>query len=266
MPASTRLKEFAAVTGATGAIGFAIAAQLAKQGYHLVLISRNPEKCSQSVEKIKNLTGNDNVRFEIADLSKLTSIQSLTASWTGPLHILINNAAISPPNRLETTEGIELQFATNVLGYFWMTKFFSPLLIDSSPARVVNVASYWAGGLDFKDLEFKKRIYHNHESYRQSKQANRMLTPIFARNFEHAGVTVNSCHPGDVNSTLSNSLGFGGSQSPAEGAETPTWLASSETVQDVTGKYFERKKETYCPFSSDLLKAQQLFEICQTYT
>ena len=265
MSALPRAKEIAAVTGATGAIGFAIAAQLAEQGFHVVLISRNPDKCSQSVEKIKNITGNDNVRFKIADLSKKASIQALAASWTVPLHILVNNAAISPPDRLETTEGIEMQFATNVLGYFWMTEFFSRKLIDSSPARVVNVASYWAGGLDLKDLEFKKRIYHNHESYRQSKQANRMLTPIFARNFEHAGVTVNSCHPGDVNSSLSNSLGFGGSQSPAEGAETPTWLASSEAVRDVTGKYFERKKETDCPFSRDLLKAQQLYGICQTY-
>ncbi len=266
MSASPRAKEIAAVTGATGAIGFAIAAQLAEQGFHVVLVSRNLEKCSQSVEKIKNITGNNNVRFEIADLSKQTSIQSLAASWTGPLHVLVNNAAISPPKRLETTEGIELQFATNVLGYFWMTKFFSPLLIESSPARVVNVSSYWAGGLDAKDLEFKKRIYHNHESYRQSKQANRMLTPIFSSILEHSGVTVNSCHPGDVNSSLSNSLGFGGSQSPAEGAETPTWLASSEAVRDVTGKYFERKEETVCPFSSDLSKARQLYEICQTYT
>ena len=266
MPASSRSKEFAAVTGSTGAIGFAIAEQLAAQGCHVVLIARNPEKCSRSVEKIKNITGNSDVHFKIADLSNRMSIQSLASSWDRPLHILINNAAISPPNRMETTGGIELQFATNVLGYFWMTEFFSPILIKSSPARIVNVASYWAGDLDLKDLEFKKRNYHNHESYRQSKQANRMLTPVFARNLEGTSVTVNACHPGDVNSSLSNSLGFGGSQTPSEGAETPIWLASSESVQNVTGKYFERKKETNCPFSHDFLKAQQLYEICQSYT
>ncbi len=266
MSASPRSIEFAAVTGATGAIGYAIAEQLAAQGYHVVLVTRNPEKSSRSVAKIKNKTGNNNVRFEIADLSDRKSVQSLAASWNGPLHILINNAAISPPNRLETDEGIELQFATNVLGYFWMTDFFTPILIDSSPSRVVNVASYWAGGLDLRDLEFKLRSYHNHESYRQSKQANRMLTPIFARNLERAGVTVNACHPGDVNSTLSNSLGFGGNQSPTEGAKTPVWLASSERVRKFTGKYFERQIETHCTFSSDLLRAQTLYEICQSYT
>ena len=266
MSASPGPNKFAAVTGATGAIGNAIAAQLAAQGYHVVLITRNPEKSSQTVAEIKKKTGNNNVHFVIADLSKRMSIQSLAASWTGPLHILVNNAAISPPNRRETTEGIELQFATNVLGYFWMTEFFSPILIDSSPARVVNVASYWAGGLDLEDLEFKMRSYHNHESYRQSKQANRMLTPIFARNLDRAGVTVNACHPGDVNSSLSNSLGFGGSQSPDEGAKTPVWLAASKSVHNITGKYFEHQKETYCPYGSDLLKAQQLYEICQSYT
>jgi retinol dehydrogenase-13 len=266
MSASPRSKEFAAVTGATGAIGNAIAAQLAAQGYHVVLITRNPEKSSQTVAEIIKKTGNNNVHFKIADLSNRVSIKSLAASWTGPLHILVNNAATSPPNRVETTEGIELQFATNVLGYFWMTEFFSPILIDSSPARIVNVASYWAGGLDLKDLEFKIRSYHNHESYRQSKQANRMLTPIFARNLEPAGVTVNACHPGDVNSSLSNSLGFGGSQSPDEGAKSPVWLATSKSVHNITGKYFEFQKETLCPYGRDLLKAQQLYEICQSYT
>ncbi len=266
MPASPHSKEYAAVTGATGAIGNAIASQLAALGYNVVLITRNPEKSYRAVEKIKNNTGNNNVRFEIADLSNQISIQSLASSWTGPLHILVNNAAISPPNRLETTKGIELQFATNVLGYFWMTEFFTPILVGSSPARVINISSYWAGGLDLEDLEFESRSYHNHESYRQSKQANRMLTPIFARNLAYAGVTVNACHPGDVNSSLSNSLGFSGSQSPDEGAKTPVWLATSESVHNITGKYFENQKKTNCPFSNDLLKAQRLYDICQSYT
>ena len=266
MSASLRSKIFAAVTGATGSIGSAIASKFAAQGFNVVLIARNPEKSSQSVDEIKNITGNNNVRFEIADLSNRSDIQSLASSWAEPLHILVNNAAISPQNRLETPEGIELQFATNVLGYFWMTEFFSPILIESSPARVVNIASYWAGGLDLKDLEFKIRNYHNHESYRQSKQAIRMLTPIFARNLERVGIAVNSCHPGDVNSSLSNSLGFGGNQSPDEGAKTPVWLAASKSVHNITGKYFEHQKETYCPYGSDLLKAQQLYENCQSYT
>lgn len=94
--------------------------------------------------------------------------------------MLINNAACTPRTRQETPEGIELQFATNVLGYYWLIDGFTEILKASAPARVINVASYWAGGLDISDLEFKRRSYDNGKAYRQSKQANRMLSAAFA--------------------------------------------------------------------------------------
>jgi hypothetical protein len=66
---------------------------------------------------------------------------------------LINNAAYTPRTRQETPEGIEMQFATNVLGYFRVIDEFTDILKASAPARVVNVASYWEGGLELNDLE-----------------------------------------------------------------------------------------------------------------
>jgi retinol dehydrogenase-13 len=93
-----------------------------------------------------------------------------------------------------------------------MTTAFQDHLARSAPARVVNVASYWAGGLDLEDLEFKRRRYDNDGAYRQSKQADRMLTVAFAERLERSHVTVNACHPGDLVSTLSRNLGFGGHQ------------------------------------------------------
>jgi NAD(P)-dependent dehydrogenase (short-subunit alcohol dehydrogenase family) len=80
---------------------------------------------------------------------------------------------------------------------------------------VVNVASYWAGGLDLGDLELERRRYDNDAAYRQSKQADRMLSVAFAERLRDAGVTANACHPGDVVSTLSRNLGFGGHETPA---------------------------------------------------
>ena len=142
-------------------------------------------------------------------------------------------------------------FSTNVLGYFRMTQAFLGVLKASAPARVVDVASYWAGGLDIQDLEFKRRRYNNSTAYRQSKQANRMLAAAWSRRLEPMGITINSCHPGDVNSTLSNNLGFWGSQTPNQGAETPVWLATSPTIEGITGKYFENLKEERCRFSTD---------------
>ncbi|HFE37311.1 MAG TPA: SDR family NAD(P)-dependent oxidoreductase, partial [Gammaproteobacteria bacterium] len=184
------------------------------------------------------------------------------AQWSGPLHVLINNAAVTPPTRQETPESIELQFATNVLGYFWLVNELSGILKASAPARVINVASYWAGGLDINDLEFKRRCYNNDKAYRQSKQANRMLSVAFADKL-YPDITVNACHPGDVNSRLSNDLGFGGHETPDQGADTPVWLATQPIGQTTTGKYFEHMKESTCRFSKDKQAIQKLFDVCQ---
>jgi NAD(P)-dependent dehydrogenase (short-subunit alcohol dehydrogenase family) len=256
----------AMVTGATGAIGKAIARQLAaEQGYEVVLACRNETKARQAVRDIIQNTGNSRVRYELVDVSRKVSIQAVAERWQGPLHVLVNNAGATPRARQETPEGIELQFATNVLGYFWMTEAFSEQLKQSAPARVVNVASYWAGDLDLDDLEFKRRRYNNNQAYRQSKQANRMLTVAFAERLSPSGVSVNACHPGDVNSTLSNNLGFGGHATPDQGASTPVWLATSPTGQQQTGKYFERR-EARCRFGENKQAVEALYQACLRYS
>ena len=204
-------RRIAAVTGASGAIGLAIARQLAATPDHeVVLICRDEAKAARCVDAISLATGNAHVRYELTDLSRQASILALAQRWQGPLDVLVNNAAVAPHHRVQTPEGIEMQFATNVLGYFWMIDALTDHLRHGSGARVINVASYWAGGLDLEDPEFKKRPYNNDAAYRQSKQADRMLSVAFARRLQPLGIMVNACHSGDVNSALSNSLGFGG--------------------------------------------------------
>ncbi len=254
------------ITGASGAIGKAIARQLARDpSYQIVLAARNEKKARQTLREIIQATGNNNIRYELVDVSRRASVQALVNRWKGPLHVLINNAAAAPPRRLETPEGIEMQFATNVLGYFWMTQLFSDILKASAPARVINVASYWAGDLAPDDLEFKRRRYNNNTAYRQSKQANRMLTVAFARRLKPFDIAVNACHPGDVNSTLSNDLGFGGSQSADAGAKTPVWLANNLIGQQQSGKYFERLQAVRCHFGEDTEAVEALYQICEGY-
>jgi retinol dehydrogenase 12 len=254
------------VTGATGAIGKAIAQRLADiEGSEVVLVCRDQRKAEQAVNEIIAITNNPKVRYELADLSRHQDIKALADRWTGPLHTLINNAACTPRNRQETPEGIERQFATNVLGYFWLTDEFTEILKSSAPARVVNVASYWAGGLDLNDLEFRHRSYDNDKAYRQSKQADRMLSAAFAEKLKPFQITVNACHPGDVNSVLSNNLGFGGHETPFQGAGTPVWLATHPIGQEVTGRYFEHLAETMCPFSRDTYAVNALYEACINY-
>jgi NAD(P)-dependent dehydrogenase (short-subunit alcohol dehydrogenase family) len=230
-----------------------------------MLVCRNREKAEQAVRGIIQATGNSRVRFELADVSRHASVRALAERWAGPLHVLVNNAGITPRRRQETPEGIELQFATNVLGYFWMTQTFCGILKQSAPACVVNVASYWAGDLDLSDLEFKRRRYSNGEAYRQSKQANRMLTVASSERLKPFGVSVNACHPGDVSSTLSNNLGFAGHAAPDEAAETPVWLATSPVGQKVTGGFFEHKRQVRDPFAADRKAIQALSAACASY-
>ena len=132
-------------------------------------------------------------------------------------------------------------------------------------ARIVNVASYWAGGLDLNDVESKKGVYNNDDVYKNSKQANRMLTKAFAEELKDKNISVLACHPGDVRSKLSTDLGHGGWESPEQGADTPVWCAIAEELKGVTGKYYEHKSERKCRFSEDKNSVNKLYEICEGY-
>jgi NAD(P)-dependent dehydrogenase (short-subunit alcohol dehydrogenase family) len=258
--------RLALVSGATGAIGKAIALEIAQQpGYRVVLLCRDPHKADKAVSEIIECSGNQWVSFDVVDVSSKESINAVAQRLQSPVHVLVNNAAITSRRRQETPAGIELQFATNVLGYFWLTRALAEQLRSASPARVINVASYWAGDLDLDDLEFRSRTYNSNMAYRQSKQANRMLTVAFAERLREHGVTVNACHPGDVSSNLSNNLGFGGHESPQEGARTPAWLAIDTIGQCESGKYFEHMKMRRCQFGEDSEMVEALYQACMAY-
>ena len=129
----------------------------------------------------------------------------------------------------------------------------------------ISISDFSDLELDISDLEFKNREYHNGAAYRQSKQANRMLIVGWAQRFQGDGVWINACHPGDVNSNLSNNLGFGGFESPDQGAATPVWLATGSNGGNVSGKYFEHFQETRCRFGENLANVEMLFQKCLSY-
>jgi len=105
------------LTGATGAFGKAIALQIAaKPGYELVLLCRDKHRARQAVGDIQHCSANENVSYELVDLSSQNSIQELARKRQEPVHVLINNAAVTPRRRRETSDGIELQFATADIG------------------------------------------------------------------------------------------------------------------------------------------------------
>lgn len=263
MPATS--ETVVLVTGATGVIGGAIARQLAATpGYAVVIVARDEGRAEKAVGAIRRDSGNDAVRYVVADLSRHRSIQALGDSWRGPLHVLVNGAAVAPPRRQTTPDGIERTLATNVLGYLWLADALAPYLRQAPPGRIVNVASNWAGDLDIDDLEFKRRRYDNNIAYRQSKQANRMLTVAQAEQLGD-GIAVNACHPGNPSSALTRDLGTGGYQSADDAARTPVMLARGEIGAGATGRYFDRGRETRCRFATDSAAIAGLYAICRSY-
>ena len=238
---------------------------MAKKNYDLILIARNEHKVKNLADEILKKSGSAKVRYEVIDLESESAIKGLSTRIDSPVDVLINNAAIAPVQREETSEGLEMQFAVNIMSYVWMTIELYQNLKNAPRSRIVNVASYYAGDLDVYDLQFLEREYNNNTAYRQSKAANRILSYCYSEEYKKNGITVNSCHPGEVNSNLSNDLGFGGYESPEKGAETPVWLATDSYVNEATGKYFEYLTPTSDRFSMNDELNEALYQECMKY-
>lgn len=113
------------------------------------------------------------------------------------------------------------------------------------------------------DPEFQRRRYDNDSAYRQSKQADRMLSVLLADSWEEDGISVNACHPGDVRSRLSRNLGFGGSQTPGQGADTPFWLATAEDAANIHGMWVSSRSAGVEPFADGNL--ERLESVLESY-
>ena len=203
------------VTGANSGIGYPTALELARKGATVVVASRNAEKGRGAVDRIDREVGAKRAEFRELDLASLASVRAFAKrelARDAPVDLLINNAGVyEPPKRVETEDGFELQFGTNVLGHFALTGLLLPALRRSaqrspaSPPRVVTVASiaHKHATIQFADLQFRE-TYHARQGYAQSKLANLMLALEMDRRVRAAGLDLLStaAHPGISNTNL----------------------------------------------------------------
>jgi NAD(P)-dependent dehydrogenase (short-subunit alcohol dehydrogenase family) len=274
----TNLKDkVCIVTGANSGMGKIIALALAKLEARLIMVCRVREKAQIAYEEIKSKSKNQNIELMLTDLSSQKEIRILAENIKEKyktVDVLINNAGCMNFKYSETPEAIETTFATNHLGYFLLTNL---LLKNLSPsARIINVASEASktATINFDDLNLKDD-YSSFKAYSQSKLANIMFTYELSRLLREKGskITVNCVHPGIVPDTK---LGKGSKVfasfisslpkdlliTPEQGAETTIWLAVSDEVKDLTGKYFYNKKEIQSsPISYDLEMQKRLWVI-----
>ena len=239
------------VTGSTDGLGRLVARDLAAAGATVLLHARDPERGDAAVREIRSETGSDRLRYYLADFSSLEEVRRLADEVRTNhdcLDVLVNNAGIGAgprgdADRQESKDGYELRFAVNYLAPFLLTRLLLPLLRESVPSRIVNVASAGQSPIHFDDVMLE-RSYEGMRAYAQSKLALVMFTFDLAGELEGTGVTANCLHPASLMDTKMVFETFGSaSSSVREGADATVRLAISPEVEGVTGRYFDGQRE-----------------------
>jgi len=264
------------VTGGTGGIGKATAIGLARLGARVAITGRELTRTQQAAAEIGRESGNPAVDAFAADLSCQAEVRRLATEVLAAyprLDVLVNNVGGFWAHRHVTADGLERTFALNHLAPFLLTNLLLERLESTAPARVVTVASnaQAMGRIAFDDLQ-GAQDYVGSRAYNQSKLANVMFTYELARCLAGTGVTANALHPGVVRT------GFGAEdpslltraampflrflKTPAQGALTSIYLASSADVEGISGRYFaNRTPKSSNKLSYDATAASRLWDV-----
>ena len=246
------------ITGGNAGIGFETALALAKLGANIIIICRNQQKAEAAVRSIKAKSQNNTVDYILADLSSQKSIRDASKYILKEfihLDVLVNNAGTWLSKLEFTEENIEKQFAVNHLAYFLLTSELLPALKKADDARIICVGSdsHFHGIMHFDDISLSKK-YHGLRAYAQSKLANVLFTYELDRQLRSKGIkniAINCVQPGLVKTDigLKHTISLHGiawrirrmgGVTPEKGAETSIFLASSEEVKGVSGKYWDK--------------------------
>ena len=229
----------AIVTGCNIGIGFETAKTLVKRGCCVIMACRTESKAITAREKIidelgkdgVNVTENDLIVMKL-DLSDLSNVSQFVKNFNlkkFDLHYLINNAGLVCPDYRISKNGYELQFATNHLGHFFLTRLLWDNLVSTTnkeqqkekekgfKSRIINLTS--SGHSFFKDYQFGlkmfdsfiknktvmsneyKKYYSSHLNYGMSKTCNILFSREIARKMGNKNVLSYSVHPGGQAST-----------------------------------------------------------------
>jgi retinol dehydrogenase 14 len=237
----------ALVTGATDGIGRETARQLLQRGWHVLVHGRSERKATEHAAALAREAGAARATAVWADFSDMAQVVELVrqvGAHAALLDVLINNAGVYEPRRRLTRDGLETTLAVNHFAPFLLTRGLLPHLRQAQDARIVNVSSiaHESGSLDVNDLTFARR-YDPYQAYAASKLANILFTVALAKRLAGTRITVNALHPGVIGTKLLHAA-FDIKGAPiSDGARTSVYLATSEKVSSVTGRYFVDSRE-----------------------
>lgn len=267
------------VTGANSGIGYETSLALADLGAQVVLLCRKRDRGEDAANRIREQTGNRNVKVEVLDVSDLDAVREVGGRLSRePVDVLVHNAGVLPDERAESAQGLELTFATHLAGPFLLTQILRPALHRAEQARVVWVSSggMYSRKLDVRDWNWKKRDYDGVAAYASTKRMQVVLSELLAERHGDEAI-FSAMHPGwaDTPSVRSSLPGFyrltkAILRTPAEGADTVVWLAVSPSAADAAGGFFldrERRSTHYLPFTTESeLERRKLWELCEKVT
>ena len=258
------------ITGATSGIGKETAKALALQGHFVIIHGRDREKTQAVCQKLKSETGNNNIDFLISDLLLLSDVKRMAGEFKqkhNKLDVLINNAGgVFGKKRELTEEGFEKTMTLNIFAPMLLTHLLLSVLAKSSSARIINVSSIAHKAPykpDLNDIQ-SGNGYSFAKAYSHSKLYLIWLTKHFAsvlKEKEFENITANSLEPGVAASAFGQNsdngflLNLGLKlffrrpffRSSQQAAKTSIYLATSQEVKNITGKFFNHKTKMVQP-------------------
>jgi len=267
------------ITGATDGIGLAAAKSIAKKGYHVSLVGRNPDKGKKALEEIIAHTGNENLDFFECDLSLVANVKDLAdriKKKHSKIDVLLNNAGGANKTKQITSEGLEKTFATNQMNYFVLSSELLNIISESNDGRIVNVASnaHIGAEVDYENINSEKS-FSAWTSYCVSKLMNIMFT--YQLSSIQDRVSVNVLHPGFVDTNIAGNEGnlikyivkFGAkmfARTVDNGADSSIYLSTSDEVKGISGKYFFKCREIRSSRASYVKEDwQKVWDLCSEY-
>jgi NAD(P)-dependent dehydrogenase (short-subunit alcohol dehydrogenase family) len=235
------------VTGATDGIGRETARQLLARGMHVLVHGRSQRKATQHAEDLAREATGATVTPVWGDLSSMQQVVALgqqVQQCAPVLDVLINNAGVFERSRALSVDGFEMTMAVNHFAPFLLTSRLLPALSAAPAGRVVTVSSvaHQSGNLDLDDLTFAHG-FDGYEVYATSKLANVLFTRSLARRLAPTPVTANALHPGVIDTKLLHAGFSMRGASVEQGARTSVYLAVSDQVAGMSGKYFVDSRE-----------------------
>jgi NAD(P)-dependent dehydrogenase (short-subunit alcohol dehydrogenase family) len=250
------------VTGSTGGLGRETALALARAGDHVIIHGRNEQRATEILQEIEE-DGRGSAKFYKADLASLDETKALADAILADydrLDVLVNNAGVLLPGKQKrrvTGDGYELHFQVNYLAGYVLIAELLPLLEQSAPSRIINVAS-GQRALDFDDLMLTQD-YDSIEAYFRSKNAQIMMTFAMTADLSKRNITTNALFPSALmNTDMVIEAGFEPQSSVETGRDALLQLINDDVG---TGHFFDVfEVGEVIPQASDVNAQKQLMD------